>query len=227
MTIAGPAPISSPSEISAAETTLPRWQPATWEDYCALRDQAPNEHWRLFFDENSVLVTDVGWEGIDHASYCDLFTMILFAWFSKHPEQRFTSLGRCLMEKKPLKAGAPDLVVYLGDDYPKWNPGEKRRINLHQWRVPDLIGEISDTTLATDMDEKKRLYGSLGIGEYWVIDVRGRRIFMFVLDGDGVYQEREASQVLTGLSVALLEQTVQRMADESNGQAALWFSQQL
>lgn len=220
MTAIHPAPI-------AEKETLPRWQAATWEDYCALRDQAPNEHWRLFFDENSLLVTDMGWEGIDHAGFCDLFTMMLFAWFAKHPEQTFTSLGRCLMEKRPIKAGAPDLVVYQGDDYPKWNPGEKRRINLHQWRVPDLIGEVSDTTLATDLHEKKQLYASLGIREYWVVDVRGRRVFMFSLDPAGDYQECDISQMLTGVSVELLEAAIQRMAETSNGSAAAWFAEQL
>lgn len=86
---------------------------------------------------------------------------------SHFPEQLFTSLGRCLLEKPTKKAGAPDLLLYIGKDYPRWQPGEPRRIDLNQWRVPNLVGEISDTTLATDLDEKKHLYMSIAATYYY------------------------------------------------------------
>jgi Uma2 family endonuclease len=47
--------------------------------------------------------------------------------------------------------------------------GESRFIDLDRWRVPDLVAEVSDTTLASDLDEKKQLYVALGIPEYWVV----------------------------------------------------------
>lgn len=56
-----------------------------------------------------------------------------------------------------------------------------RRVNLDKWRVPDLVAEISDTTLAIDLDEKKQLYLALGIPEYWIIDVKGRQVVAFRL----------------------------------------------
>ena len=207
---------------------LCRWQPATWEEYCGYRDDPSNDRLRLFFDDAALLVIDMGWEGIDHASFCDLFTMILGFWFAQHPDQRFTSLGRCLLEKQPLKAGAPDLVLYLGDQFPTWEKGEKRRIDLNKWPVPQLVGEISDTTLTTDLDEKKRLYASLEIPEYWVIEhVRGNRVFMFLLQGVRGYQPSNVSVALAGLSVDLLNQTIEKMVQESNGNAALWFAKQI
>ncbi|MGI8935003.1 MAG: Uma2 family endonuclease [Phormidesmis sp.] len=221
--------VTYPSDPSPQPTPLYRWQPATWEEYCDRRDELEldEKHWRLFFDENSVLVVDMGWEGINHAAICDLFIALLFAWFAQNSDQTFTSLGRCLLEKKPLKAGAPDLVVYLGENYPRWEPGEQRQVDLNKWPVPDFIGEVSDTTLATDLDEKKKLYASLKIPEYWVIDRRGGRVFIFRLDETGTYQTCEASSALTGLSVTLLEATIQKTAQESNGKAALWFAQQI
>lgn len=100
----------------------------------------------------------MGWEGINHATICDLFIILLGFWFSLYSEQVASSLGRCLIEKDKETAGAPDLVLYLGDDYPRWQPGQPRRIDLSQGRPPDLVGEISDTILASDLDEKKRLY---------------------------------------------------------------------
>ena len=219
---------STPTITSKALTkTLHLWKPATWEEYLAYRDDPTNDRMRLFFNRGYLLVIDMGWEGIDHATFSDLFTMLFFIWFNHKPELIFSSLGRCLMEKPPQKVGAPDLVLYLGDNYPRWQPGEKRRINLNQWRVPDLVGEIADTTLATDLDEKKQLYADLGIPEYWVVDVRSERVFSFQLQENGKYLECQHSLVLEGLPITLLEQTLSRLNQETNGSAALWFAQQI
>lgn len=203
------------------------WETATWEDYLAVRDDPKTERMRIFFDRDRLLLIDMGWEGINHAPISDLFTMLFILWFSRQPEQQFSSLGRCLLEKAPHKAAAPDLVLYLGEEYPRWQVGEKRRIDLDLWRVPNLVGEIADTTLATDLDEKKRLYADLNIPEYWVVDVRGQRVIAFGLQDNGLYSECVASLALNGLPIILLEETIARLSTGTNGSAALWFSQQI
>ena len=203
------------------------WKAATWEEYLAARDDPKTERMRIFFDRDRLLLIDMGWEGINHAAISDLFTIVFYIWFSQKSERRFSSLGRCLLEKAPQKAGAPDLVLYLGEDYPRWQPGEKCRINLDLWPVPNLVGEISDTTLATDLDEKKRLYADLEIPEYWVVDVRGQQVMAFALQADGKYSECVTSLALAGLPIALLEETVAQLSQGTNGSAALWFSQQI
>ncbi len=203
------------------------WRQATWQDYVDYRDRLAPDQYRLFFHQGYLLVTEMGWEGINHATICDLFIAILYVWSSLHPEQVVSSLGRCLLEKDENTAGAPDLVLYLGNDYPRWQTGQPRRIDLSQWRAPDLVGEISDTTLASDLDEKKRLYEALGIPEYWVIDVRGSRVFAFLLQDDGKYQLADMSGVLKGLPIELLENTIAKLETESNFSAAQWFSQQV
>ncbi len=68
---------------------------------------------------------------------------------------------------------------------------------------------------------------SLGIAEYWVIDVKGLRVFAFGLTAAGYYEAIADSQVLTGLPLALLEQTLERLTTETNTAAANWFMQQL
>lgn len=205
---------------------LRQWHSASWEDYVALRDAPTAERMRLFFNQDALWI-DMGAEGINHASVSDLLTMIFFIWSTQRPEQLFNSLGRCLLEKPPKKAGAPDLVLYIGEDYPRWQPGEPRRINLNQWRVPNLVGEISDTTLATDLDEKKHLYADLGIPEYWVVDVRGLRVIAFELHKNGKYIECVQSKALEGLPISLVEQTLERLSEGTNTSAAAWFAQQI
>ena len=118
-------------------------------------------------------------------------------------------------------------MLYKGDNIPHWQPDQPRRLDLRQYRLPDLVGEIGDTTLSLDLDEQKRLYASLGIAEYWVIDVKGLRLFAFGLGDNGIYESIETSQVLMGLPIVLLEQTLERLATETNTAAAKWLMQQL
>jgi Uma2 family endonuclease len=91
--------------------------------------------------------------------------------------------------------------------------------------VPDLVAEISDTTLTIDLDEKKQLYLALGVPEYWVISVRARQVLAFRLV-DGLYRECQVSVALAGLPIDLLDQTLAQM-DNDNGNAAQWFAAQL
>ncbi|MEG3439755.1 Uma2 family endonuclease [Pannus brasiliensis CCIBt3594] len=211
---------------SDRSTDFPRWRSATWEDYLRYRDDPKPERTRLFFTGKFLLVI-MGGEGINHSKVNDLFIAILFYWFSRFPDRSAESLGRCLLEKAPDRAAAPDLVLYIGEDVPRWTDGEPRRIDLNRWRAPDLVGEISDTTLASDLDEKKQIYAAMGIPEYWVIDVRGLRVFAFRLQEEGTYRQCEGSSVLTGLPIALLERTLEQLSGGTNISAANWFNRQI
>jgi Uma2 family endonuclease len=217
---------STPTAIRAETDAIPQWQTATWEDYLAYRDTPTTERVRLFFNQGYLFV-DMGTEGINHARFRELFTMLFFIWFSRIPGQIFDSLGGCLIEKPNKQAGSPDLVLYIGEVSPRWQEGEPRRINLTQWQVPDLVGEVADTTLATDLDEKKQLYAELEIPEYWVVDIRGERVLAFRLQSNGKYQQCEYSVALGGLPISLLEQTLEQLSQGTNGSAALWFAQQI
>lgn len=205
---------------------LPEWQPATWQDYLAACE-APNlERVRLFFNRGYILI-QMGAEGINHAIISDLLTMMFAFWFASKPEQSFSSLGRCLIEKPRQRAAAPDQVLYIGEGTPRWQEGEPRRIDLRRWRVPDLVGEVADTTLATDLDEKKQIYAALEIPEYWVTNVRDRQVLAFRLQDDGKYRQCEYSVALAGLPISLLEETLQQLDRVDNGMAAVWFAQQI
>lgn len=116
---------------------------------------------------------------------------------------------------------------FIGENIPKLQPGERRKIDLSHHRLPDLVGEIADTSLSLDLDEQKRLYASLGIPEYWVIDVRGQRLFIFMLADTRQYEPVEQSSVLAGISVELVEQALIRLDSETNTAAANWLMQQL
>lgn len=218
-----PLSLANPSQLSSA---LIQRHDATWQDYEAVRDDPALDWQKIAFYQEWLLV-DMGAEGLGHASFSDLVTAVFFVWAFLHPEVALQSYGRCLIEKPDTHACAPDLVLYKGENIPRWKLGEPRRIMLDRHRLPDLVGEIADTTLGIDLDEQKRLYASLGIAEYWVIDVKGMRLFAFGLTAAGVYEEIQVSQVLTGLAIALVEQTLERLTEDTNTAAANWLMQQL
>jgi Uma2 family endonuclease len=199
---------------------------ATWQDYVAIRDRK-NLDWQKIIFHQGWLWVEMGKEGLEHSSFSDLMTAIFFVWAFLHPEVVLQSYGRCLIEKPETQACAPDLVLYKVENSPRWQPGEPRRIILTHHRLPDLVGEIADTSLSLDLDEQKQLYASLGIPEYWVIDVKGLRVFAFGLTDTGKYEAIAQSQVLTGLAIALVEQTLERLTEETNTAAANWLMQQL
>ncbi|MGD2180444.1 Uma2 family endonuclease [Lusitaniella coriacea] len=218
--------IQSPQLSPSPPNSIPQWQPATWKEYLAYVEDPNVEEIRVFFNDGYLWV-DMGNEGINHARFNRLFSMLFLSWFARTPDVIWEDLGGCVIEKPKQRGGAPDLMLYIGEGAPQWTPGEPRRIDFNKWRVPDLVGEISDTTLATDLDEKKCLYAALGIPEYWVVDVKGFRIFAFCLQEDGTYQQVGESSVLKGCAIALLDRTLEQMQQGTNGSAALWFSQQI
>lgn len=214
-----------PTQPSTLEPIFQRCD-ATWQDYLDIRDHSEQKLQKIAFHQGWLWV-DMGKEGPNHAAFSDLMTMIFGFWVFLHPEVILQSYGRCILELSPTHACAPDLVLYKGDAIPQWQPGEPRRIDLRQHRLPDLVGEIADTTLSIDLDEQKQLYASLGIPEYWVVDTKGQRVFAFGLTEAGRYEPIETSTVLTELPIALLEQTLERLSTETNTAAALWLLQQL
>ncbi len=102
--------------------TLPQWQPATWSEYLADRDEPNLERVKLFFNEGYLLI-EMGAEGINHAIVCNLFPILFFLWFSRTPEQRFKCMGRCQLEKLNQQAAAPDQVLYIGEGAPSYSKG--------------------------------------------------------------------------------------------------------
>ncbi len=44
------------------------WQRATWQDYVGYRDNLAPDQYRLFLHQGYLLITEMGWEGINHAT---------------------------------------------------------------------------------------------------------------------------------------------------------------
>lgn len=212
--------------ITTTPKNITQIRAATWVEYLELRDDLNSDWQRIFYDHGWLRI-EMGKEGPGQASISDLFTIIFGFWAFLHPDETYQSYGRCLIENPETQACAPDLVLYKGENIPRWQLGTPRRITLPEQRLPDLVGEVADTSLALDLTEQKQLYARLGISEYWVIDVQQCQVLAFGLGVNGEYQPITISNVLRGLEINLLSQTLARLDKETNTAAANWLMEKL
>ena len=95
----------------------------------------------------------------------------LFALFSKlYGFERILSAFSLAVNNRSLPE--PDFCVTRTDDY---------ALTPHGFVPVDavqLLVEVSDTTLSTDLAAKANLYARAGIAEYWIVDVTGRRLLI-------------------------------------------------
>ncbi len=88
----------------------------------------------------------------------------------------FTAICEVSVHLSENSMPEPDIVLtnYTGD----------KAVPLH---TVALIVEVSDTTLATDLGRKAKLYAQAGVPEYWVVDVEGCIVHQLWSPGNSGY----------------------------------------
>ncbi|MEI6064066.1 MAG: Uma2 family endonuclease, partial [Pseudanabaena sp. ELA748] len=131
----------------------------------------------------------------------------------------------CSFRKKGYTEFQPEASYYVGAnaDVIPWGT---RIIDLDQYPLPDLVIEISDTSLADDLGAKRLQYEDLGISEYWIVNVQTMQIFAFAHGHDGSIRRIRESVVLTGLKLEILEQALQRSRQENQSATTAWLMEQ-
>jgi Uma2 family endonuclease len=162
--------------------------------------------------------------GSDHA---DAHAILLLAvsLFAIVKNFALTTKDNCSYRKVGIAEFQPDLSYYAGEKAAAIPKGT-RIINLDVYPLPDLVVEIADTTLADDQGEKRLQYESLGIPEYWIVNVQTCEILAFAIANQGSRRIQE-SIVLPGLAIDLLQQTLERSQAEGQTAASTWLLEQL
>ena len=130
----------------------------------------------------------------------------------------------CSYRKYGLREFQPDLSCYVGNNANEipWGVGV---VDLDEYPAPDLIIEVSNTSLSDDLGEKRLLYEDLQIPEYWVVDVQNVRVLAFAIEDAGSKRITE-SKVLTGLKIEILTEALQRSRDSNHTEVGKWLLQQ-
>jgi Uma2 family endonuclease len=208
--------------MSRLQTEIPTdiWIKASWDEYLEAietSDRLEKPYKSYYFDGHYRFeMTPLG---NDHA--CDhniiLYTVNLYGTLRAID---FQGRDNCSYRKTGYREIQPDGSYYFGDKA-EIVPYGTSIIDLDTYPAPDLIIEISNSTLEDDLGNKRLLYEASGVSEYWVVDVRNSRVIAFAMLDRGS-QQIDVSRVLPGLPIALLEEALQRSRRGNHGKVSRW-----
>ena len=202
---------------------LDTWQPASWEEFVRLADDPASAKLKGYY-YNGRMRFELMSTGSDHSND---HALILFAlsFFAAHQGIPMTAKDGCSYRKPGFDEFQPDVSYYIGEaaDAIPWGT---RIVDLEQYPLPNLVIEISDTSLADDLGAKRLQYEDLGIPEYWIVNVQAVQILAFTIARDGSIRRIQESQVLPGLRLAILEEALDRSRQENQSATTAWLMQQ-
>jgi Uma2 family endonuclease len=208
------------SSVSAIQTD--RWVDATWDEFLYASELPEFAKAKAYFFNQQMRIETMG-VGANHARDNSTLLLIisLFCIVADIPLDCLTNASYRSVRHREAQ---PDLSYYIGDRS-SLTPTGSSIVDLDQSPKPDLAIEISDSSLAEDLGKKRLLYETIGIAEYWVIDVERSTITAFAIETLGSRQI-QSSTVLPGLSFQILEKALQLSRSQNQSQVGRWLMQQ-
>jgi Uma2 family endonuclease len=215
--------------MSYLQTKLPTdtWVATSWEGYLqAIADPAYATARGYYY--NGHMRIEMLPVGHDHAA-ADSAIALAINLFGIAKNIALKSLSNCTYRKANYQECQPDISYYIGPQA-QAIPWGTSIVDLDRYPAPDLVIEVSSTTLLADQGAKRLLYEDLAVKEYWIVDVQQGQILAFsMLPPDpqsgvvelGSRRIRE-SQVLPSLSLAVLEEVLQRSRQMDQSQVGAW-----
>jgi Uma2 family endonuclease len=208
--------------MSELKTQLPTdtWIGATWEDYqqaIANLEKSKSYYYKGHMRLEMLPVSS------DHGRYhiILIFAVNIFAAIKGIPA---TGFDTTTFEKTGVRDSQPDIAYYLGNNA-QVIPVGGGIVNLDVYPRPDLVIEIAKTSLLDDLGTKRSLYESLGVAEYWVVDVQNTQILAYAIANQGSKLIPE-SLVLPGLKMSILESALKQGREIDQSQVVLWLLSQ-
>lgn len=206
--------------MNTAQTKIPTdtWVNATWEEYLSAIEAPSHPKSKSYFYKNQLRI-EMTPIGSDHS--CD-HTIVIAAvsLFTAIKQIAVTGRDNCSYRKMGFAEVQPDVSYYVGENSEviPWGTGI---IDLDVYPPPDLVIEVANTSLVDDQGAKRLLYEDLGVKEYWILNVKDVRVLAFAIANQGSYRIAE-SQVLPGLAISLLQETLQRSRQTNQSQVLAW-----
>jgi Uma2 family endonuclease len=155
----------------------------------------------------------------DHGTI--IFAVILYCTLKNIPVEGLINANYA---KTGLQGCQPDISYYIGE-IAKQAPRSSSIVSLDVAPVPNLIIEISSSTLNDDLGQKRLLYEQLGTGEYWIVDIQEVKIIALEMLENGGSRQITASKLLGGLAIADLETALQLSREKSQSEVGAWLLQ--
>jgi Uma2 family endonuclease len=209
--------------LQTTHVPLDAWLSASWEDFVQVADNPTSAKLKSYYYNGRMRIEPIS-DGSDHSNDHALiiFAISLFATLRGLP---LNAHDGCSYRKPRMQEFQPDASYYVGDNVDAI-PWGTRVVDLNQYPIPDLVIEISDTSIADDKGEKRLQYEALGIPEYWIVDVQNLQIIPWAIAPDGSSRRIEVSQVLTGLPLTTLSEALRRSRQENQSVVGAWLMEQ-
>ena len=205
-----------------AKLPIDTWVNATWDEYIKAISNPTYENARGYY-YNGCMRLEMSALGNPH-SRDHLIVIHAVCLFASTRNTDFDGHDNCTYRKTGCAEAQPDVSFYLGANA-EIVPWEVTIIDLDTYSPPDLVIEVAYSSLADDKGEKRLLYESLGVREYWIIDVQNVQVIAFEIQNRGSRRIDE-SQVLPGLEMAVLEETFRRSRQMNHGKVSAWLLSQ-
>lgn len=201
-------------------TTVPTdtWVEADWEDFLTFADDPTLVSGRFYYDQGQMRI-EMAPLGSAHGQDNSIVStvIVLYATVKMIPIKELTNTT---FRKTRVQEARPDVAFYLGEDL-RFPPRNNSPVNLNDLIPPTLVVEIAASSLEDDLDRKQKLYQRMGVKEYWVVNVSASRVIAVSLSAAGAVII-QASLVLPGLVIALVEEALRRSQTEDDGAISRW-----
>ena len=208
-----------------SELITDQWISATWEEFVQVLENPLYAESRCYYDKNQIKqmrieAMPVGSEHADDNTLI-IFAVSLYCTLAAIPARGLTN---CSYVKTGVQGCQPDISYYIGEAA-ALAPRSSSIVSLDESTVPNLVIEISSSTLNDDLGKKRLLYEKLGVTEYWVVDVQEVKIIAFEMIADGGSRQITNSKLLGGLAIADLEEALTLSREKSQSEVGGWLLQ--
>jgi Uma2 family endonuclease len=194
------------------------WRKADWETYISAIDSPEHEKHQGYYYSGYMRIEDMP-TGADHSRYHVIITFAINL-FCTIGGIAINGFDNCTYRKTGIRECQPDLSYYCEEKARLASIGTSV-INLDEQATPNLVIEISNTTLEDDLGAKRLLYEEMGIAEYWVVDVQNTLIYAFTMIDRGS-RRIDTSLVLPGLSIETITTALNLSKEQDQSQIGKW-----
>jgi Uma2 family endonuclease len=201
-----------------AKPTTDTWVMSNWDDYVHLLENPAYEKAKGYYYRGYMRLEmlPVSFDhGNDHVVI--IFAVNLFTAIMGIPA---TGLDTTTFRKTGMRDCQPDVSYYLGSGA-KAIPSGTGIVNLDRYPAPNLVIEVSKSSLLDDVGAKRALYEELGVSEYWVVDVQNAQVLAYAMADQGS-KRIQVSLVLPGLAISVLEEALRRSRETDQSQVGNW-----
>ena len=194
------------------------WHKADWDTYVATIESSEHEQHKGYYYNGYMRIEDMP-TGADHASDNGLIYLAV-TLFCIAKGIALQGLIGCSYRKTGIRECQPDISYYIGDRA-NLAPKGKSVVNLDEQAIPNLVVEISNTTINDDLGAKRFLYEEMGVSEYWIVDVQNTPIYAFEIIDRGS-RRIDNSLVLPELSIDTITTALTLSKEQDQSQIGKW-----